>query len=230
MKIEIKKFTKISSEFILIVVGILLALQIENWNEDRKQNEFTRETLLEISASLRADVSHLNSRIKRLNDVNLAMTSVSKALFEQSDYSSSFDVNYSVLSYYILLELKTGSYETLKVTGLNVVKNPKLRSELVNVYDYLYPRIHWMLEQEFNHPNRTYFLPVYKKYTNYAATKNTDNFYLTEVINYSELLRDPDVVKAVRQKSNSAQGMVFRFQRLIVKIESLLKIIDQELK
>mgnify|MGYP000181584326 FL=1 len=39
-------------EILLVVIGILLALQIDNWNEDRKNRKVERETLQTLYTNL----------------------------------------------------------------------------------------------------------------------------------------------------------------------------------
>lgn len=59
------KFTKYllyaMGEIFLVVIGILIALQINNWNENRKE-EFIRKDLL---LSLSKDFMYLNNRVKK---------------------------------------------------------------------------------------------------------------------------------------------------------------------
>ena len=59
-------------EFILIVAGILVAMQINNWNENRQQNKLYekehQETLLAIYQDLKLDVTSIENVIYRLDD------------------------------------------------------------------------------------------------------------------------------------------------------------------
>ena len=43
-------------EILLVVIGILIALQIYNWNEDRKKKRLEKELLNELAASLKPDL------------------------------------------------------------------------------------------------------------------------------------------------------------------------------
>jgi hypothetical protein len=55
-----------SGEIILVVIGILIALQINNWNEKRKQKELGYKYLTEMRYELQADVSMIDGYISRL--------------------------------------------------------------------------------------------------------------------------------------------------------------------
>ncbi len=47
-------------EIVLVVIGILIALSINNWNEDRKLKQLKREYLYSLKRDLTADLTLLN--------------------------------------------------------------------------------------------------------------------------------------------------------------------------
>ncbi len=50
-------------EIVLVMIGILLALQINNWNNDRIERKLESNILNEILVNLEKDVINLNSKI-----------------------------------------------------------------------------------------------------------------------------------------------------------------------
>ena len=55
-------------EIILVVIGILIALQINNWNENRVDTKYEKNVLLELEKTLIKDLNFFNGledRIKR---------------------------------------------------------------------------------------------------------------------------------------------------------------------
>ena len=229
MKFDKQKVIKICGEISLIVVGILLALQIENWNEDRKEQRFTRETLVEIRSSLQADSEHLKSRISRLKNISKNLIAISQAKREQDLTHQEVNQSFQSLASFVLLELKTASYETLKNTGLNVVKSAQLRSELVNLYDFLYPRINWLVEREFNQPNQSDYRPVYNKYAMYGEEVSAKGYFQIDIQEFDKVFQDPEVIKAARQKYNKSLSMIDRLERVKVFVDKLILTIDKEL-
>ncbi len=225
-----KTFSVVLGEVTLIVVGILLALQIENWNEQRKETEFKNDTLKEIHASLMDDKQHIESRIARLEDIANSMVSLSDHLERNGEYSQQIENSFERLSYSLVLELKTGSYETLKVSGLEIIDNPELRSELVNIYDYQYPRMQWMINQEFNYPNQTVFSPFYYQWSEYVDKPQDRTFYLSRVKDYQRFVNDKDLKRIIRRKSNAANGLISRLERLMQRVGDLSKAIEKELE
>lgn len=230
MKISKDKILKASAEFSLIVFGILLALRLDNWNDDRKVLQFANETLAEIKSSLESDLIHLKSRIKRLKSISKSLENVSQFIEGEVVEKEELSEHFSSLASYIVLELNTSSYETLKVTGINVIKNSDLRFKLVDLYDYSYPKVNWMLEKEFNRPNENDYWPIFNRYVSYLEKSKDGMFYISKVNNPKELLEAPKLVNAVRQKINKSQSMIQRFERLEKNIAELIKLLATELK
>lgn len=61
-----KYFKYAFGEIILVVIGILIALQINNWNENRSKTDLGHQYLSEMSTELYGDVITLNDMIARL--------------------------------------------------------------------------------------------------------------------------------------------------------------------
>lgn len=64
-------------EILLVVIGILIALQINNWNEERLELGQTRESVLNLAEEIRRDLEMLlaiKAQIHRLIAVGEALT------------------------------------------------------------------------------------------------------------------------------------------------------------
>lgn len=60
-------------EIVLVMIGILLALQVNNWNENNKLRRLEKATLIEFSTALESDFSLFNDliSIKQLQNSNV---------------------------------------------------------------------------------------------------------------------------------------------------------------
>ncbi|MGB5385949.1 MAG: DUF6090 family protein [Eudoraea sp.] len=137
-------------EIILVVVGILIALSINNWNEDRKEEVLELEYLERILTDLKADTRYFNRQIVECNEVmNLSYQYIHKAYEEQK----------SKEDYVALVELFTDRTENLVVQNstylelnnagkLSIFKNQQVKDSLIALhrdYEYAASRI-----KEFN--------------------------------------------------------------------------------
>ena len=71
-------------EIVLVVVGILIALQINTWNENRKDNENLKSYLHVVLLNLEDDLLIINFTIERLKEVNKK----TKSFLNHPDYNT----------------------------------------------------------------------------------------------------------------------------------------------
>ena len=69
-------------EIVLVVIGILIALQINNWNENRKLKAEENELLTNLSLSFERKLNELEykniGREKNINGINRLLENISK--------------------------------------------------------------------------------------------------------------------------------------------------------
>ena len=121
-------------EIILVVIGILIALSINNWNESRKNSAFEEEILTQIQANLTKDKLSL---VEISSNFKKAINSSNKIL--ESTWSNQ---DKDSLQYWLAdiiqfdrFQPLTNAYEVLKSKGLDLVKNKELRFLLGTYYD-----------------------------------------------------------------------------------------------
>ena len=69
---KVVKYLRYSiGEIILVVIGILIALSINNWNEARKQEHLKQRLYIELYESIKSDTVDYNSDLKDLRSVVL---------------------------------------------------------------------------------------------------------------------------------------------------------------
>ena len=101
-------------EIVLVMIGILLALQINNWNEDEKINVNLKEALNQINQDLKQDEINLkgfeNSNVKRVSYL-LKLTA--------NDHNNfAFDSILKNLDDYFYFYKSNNAYSSLKSTGM----------------------------------------------------------------------------------------------------------------
>jgi hypothetical protein len=121
-------------EIFLVVIGILIALQINNLNEEKKNREFEKETLTQIQENINNDKLALTQIV---NDFSKAIISSEKIL--QSEVSDKTEDSIKIWLGNIIMfdrfQPLTNAYEVLKSKGLDKISNKKLRFLLGKYYD-----------------------------------------------------------------------------------------------
>ena len=136
-------------EIVLVVIGILIALSINNWNEDRKERNELREYLYKISENVKQDILQVKSK-KIRRDTIRAKAIISAKVLREQDFSNIKDIfqGQAVFYEFYFIPDKSG-FEALKNSPfLGKIKNTKLDS-LISLYYNGVEQIH-KAEESYN--------------------------------------------------------------------------------
>jgi hypothetical protein len=106
-----------------IVVGVLLALAVNQWNEDRKSEAAAREALHHVAGELAAN----RAIIARVHEVNAAMLAYLDTATADSDTSLSVTPG---------LQIRDDAWRALMATGMSAHVDYGLLLSLSEVYSY----------------------------------------------------------------------------------------------
>ncbi|MEJ2112625.1 MAG: DUF6090 family protein [Flavobacteriaceae bacterium] len=129
-------------EIILVVIGILIALQINNWNEERKDRKTEVKLLLELKEDLIETKNDLLTDIEKSQQIIDTTNSIYRTIIENG---ISDKVPLKISTTYILevslLYPKLSAYETIQSTGINIISNDKLRKRITDFFQLQLKRV-----------------------------------------------------------------------------------------
>ncbi|WP_197057008.1 DUF6090 family protein [Cellulophaga sp. Hel_I_12] len=136
MENKISKYFKYAiGEIVLVVIGILIALQINNWNENRKSRTTETYVLNEILSNLNEDAAILNDIINQRYITKASVANMLGYLQKENISKDSLEkdmVNFLTFERYFPIN---NAYEILKSKGLQLSNN-NLTSKISRYYDY----------------------------------------------------------------------------------------------
>ncbi|WP_053992182.1 DUF6090 family protein [Mangrovimonas sp. TPBH4] len=127
-------------EIVLVVIGILIALQINNWNEERKDRKIEKEMLLSFASDLEGDCLHVTNLIHDYENDLIYQDSILKVLFESKTTSpEKFLIwNYQIFVLQNYFEPTTGTYDESESSGrLQLITNKTIKERLNSYYTYV---------------------------------------------------------------------------------------------
>ena len=128
-------------EIILVMLGILLALQVNNWNEERIEKKIERKLLLEMMQDLRATLNELSTDIS----MNELLISQGNEFIEYVNEGQNEFLSDSVSVYFLWgfspVFARTVAFNNISTQGINIIKDDSIRLHMAEVYDELMPRI-----------------------------------------------------------------------------------------
>jgi hypothetical protein len=122
-------------EIVLVVVGILIALQINNWNENRKEEKILKEYLHKISDNVTQDIEQINGLKIRRDTVYARATRSGQALIKRdfSNIKVIFQGRITFVDFYFIPN--NSGFDALKNSPfLGKINNTKVDSLLTLYY------------------------------------------------------------------------------------------------
>jgi hypothetical protein len=120
-------------EIILVVIGILIALQINNWNEKRKENNYEQKILNELKSDYLYNKQELHNNIKQASDLAINADSLIIILgspINEVDFDKFWFFTRNLFGY-STFDPSNGALNNLLSSGnLNIIKSDSLRMHL----------------------------------------------------------------------------------------------------
>ena len=154
-----KYFKYAIGEIILVVIGILIALSINNWNENRKLQHEELKLLFDIKTNLEVTLANfINDTIGNHKDL-VNYQKIETYIKNDLPYNEELDVSFGTLTFWFNPTITTSAFNTLQTKGLDIIKNESLKKDIVNIYEVElknltedYDKSEWILNQTVSTP------------------------------------------------------------------------------
>ncbi len=220
-----------TGEILLVVIGILIALQVNNWNQNRKDRNLGTNYLSRIASDLRKDTTLLNQKIQLADQLSKGYLQFIKKMYEtqrnKEDYIRLFGTVEFNVDELILNEI---AYAEMVNTGrLDLITDINIKEKLTEYYrqyDFIASRVKELNASNLElinaagllAPNLKYALQDYLQIHEQEIIPNSDHMFFDSEWAY---INDP-------------QSMTFRLYEEAIYYyylkQTLLKPMFEELK
>lgn len=215
-------------EIVLVVIGILIALQINNWNERQKQVILEKEILREVRIGLLGDKTSIQVSINDHENFIKSQDIIVDWIHSGLDYHDSLLPHFKYTNWTTLFVPKDAQFESLKKFGLRNISNKKLGYQISNLYDNLYEDL--LLWQD-EYKNTSLDLRDMFRDIGFEFVKDSSYILMdAKPINPTELQNNSAFLFQLIGTSGTLK--IFNDQKLKVtqkEIEKTIKMIDEEL-
>ncbi len=129
-------------EILLVVIGILIALQINNWNEQRKQKQLELNAMSEVRDDLVNSMDDISQNLGLMTDWLESAWKIKRLINNRSEvFHDSLGVDLLKMTRDEYLFASSKTYSALQSAGFKVIKNDEIRGRLDNLYEMTYPRL-----------------------------------------------------------------------------------------
>ena len=213
-------------EILLVMIGILLALQVNNWNEQRKNKKMEREILMEIREGLSQDLEDAIPRFIRGSQKTVNFTdALIHAIETKTEIPDSLKKDYSRISISFQFYPVITPYKILESKGLDIIQNKDLKSSITKIYNVEYELIQEALENELIN-KRDIYRPIVRKH---FKINPRGSEYRAIPIDYWAMLEDIDFNNTIQVLNGNRNRIKSQFIKLKEKVSKAIEAIDEEL-
>ncbi|MBO6522783.1 MAG: hypothetical protein JJ971_03075 [Balneolaceae bacterium] len=222
-------------EIALVMIGILLALQVNNWNEERKERNIEQYILQQVKEDLSGGLTDLEFNMSMIDQSMQSAQILIEHMGSQKPYDDSIGTHISKIFVWSVWLINAGGYESMKSEGINIISDEELRNDIINLYEgrldfhrefesFINARTETLINQ-----NGSFFFKSMNK--GIGFNNGSFSFGYSKPLDYEVLRTDSDfrfqvetvasMLKLFQQLSN--QGNKRRIESLIVEIDANLE-------
>lgn len=226
-----KYFKYAIGEILLVMIGILLALQVNNWNEERKKGIQGKEYVKEIYKDLKSDLKNLDEILAKLETNKHTSRQILEILESEDNYiadSSLFVSNVLNTNAVIDVRRNKHTWDELSSSGkIAMIKNDSLDKLLTDFYGYYDKQVFQFSENpaQTRSQNRTISarckdLSSVNRYWKEDGDKSYNKSYFTCFIN------NPEVKMNINSIHVSTYWQIYHFEEIKNEAQSIINYLD----
>jgi hypothetical protein len=213
-------------EIILVVIGILIALQINNWNTNSIRQADERKILIELQKGLELDRDKMVVELASCEIAVEKMKHLQTLLKDKNyGYHKGLDTLFGQVYGMRKMALNSAFYEDLKSSSLRIIDNEDIRLQIVQLFELNYKGLSDIFsgaEPSINEVIRPYYLSNFHdiKFIEAATPNNLDKVwndtYFQNIVDF----------RIIAITSNQ----VMAYEKALPKINEIIRDIDVYLK
>ena len=210
-------------EVILVVIGILIALSINNWNQDRQTKTLEKILLNELKENLTRDLEVMTGNMDFHNEIITSSELIINVLDKKIPYSDTIDNHFSRILLVPLFFPTSSAYKRITSNGTHIISNDSLRFEIIDLYDNNYSWLKQWVDSERDKQNKD-IRELYR-----VKFSKLRYFGKTNPVDVNKLLQDQEYKNYVYQQIEMTKYTITLYRSRIYMVNNILSMIRMEL-
>ena len=208
-------------EIVLVVIGILIALQVNEWNSERQKAKTEISYLREIKTNLEDDLSEIEN-VKRFNGKKAKAIDTVFKIFQQSSDPTIYvpmisDQMYTLTEFDVFVPNRIAFDNMVSSESIDLINNKELRNSLSIYY-----------KKDFSSSTQERVKELTRNFTDYAGEVLLNRHTIKNLTNYDSNIRQMSEVSL--HDDEVLYSSLFSMFMIIDGHNNLLDITEKEIK
>jgi hypothetical protein len=223
-------------EIVLVVIGILIALQINNWNQQRQRNNQETIYLEDLKRDFLFDIETLHQKIAQNENAIESVTQVMTLISSKTELSDP-----EIIQFYQLITPLCGESYFIPEQGTihqieagsagNYIQNKALKDQIFRYYSSR-EREEKNMEQSVQLYQHNFITPNILSigFDPLVSEMALNGNYELDPIDFSSLLKNKQFISALVMKNSSCANQNRMYKRTQEEAQQMISLINDELK
>jgi hypothetical protein len=209
-------------EIVLVVIGILIALQINNWNETNKLQKRELTLLSELNTNLKINIINLEKDIEIQNKSIKSFDYILNLPNSNLPYNDSIPIYLLDIEYAPDVILVSSAFQTLKSSGLEIIQSDSLRIEIVNLFEVDYPNLMQETRRLEDQLWSVVVIPLFQKHL-----RNDNRGWIPN--DYDSWLKDKEFFNMVSFRASLRTASTSYKKKAVEQTKNVIHLIEKEI-
>lgn len=206
-------------EIAIVIIGIIVALQINNWNEYKKERILENEIVSDLLIDLKKDLTYMQQSAERVNWAMNCSRSVAYALENDAPMTDSLRSKFYGVVLPFSRVSNESTYENLKTIGFGIISNKKIRQGAQDLYSF-----YKAYDKSLDFYNTEFMMTINKQQAEHLLV-NEGNYPK----DYESLKENFVFINTVNDIANIDGYQLGDIDEVILKLNNLIAEIEMEL-
>ncbi|WP_445383630.1 DUF6090 family protein [Robiginitalea sp. IMCC43444] len=121
-------------EILLVVIGILIAFQIDTWNDNRQAREVELKTLRELKSDLVQTLQDIRSDSVNFRNIIRSNQAILRHMDEVLPYHDSLIPHFSQMDPFQTFSVNHTTFDNIRMNGTSIITNDSIRLGIARFY------------------------------------------------------------------------------------------------
>ena len=210
-------------EIVLVVLGILIAVQINTWNENRKGQELAIILLKELKMNLEKDIEDMNYNISHHQRAIISAKTILYCFQNDLPMHDSLSKHFGRVPPVPQFLPTTSAYLSIQNEGVRIIRNDSLRLNILDLYEQNYVFLNNASESLWDIAINDYQGIIRK---NFSKLDEIDGFM--QPMDYDSLKGDMEYANYLNTKIGVLNTMIKVYGGNVQRVRELIDLIDDE--